>query len=245
MLLVVEAAGQPGAEGCADRQARRGGEVVAHRDAEPAGQGPPQPPPQLDAVPHHRARHGHRSGDGQRPPAGRHADEHGADTGDEQGDPPVLGGAVVDGLGGLEQGLGEVGAPHHRRVGEGTEQHEVHEEPGRAGHERVHQGQGRGQPEPDEAGAVAQRPGTAVRCGRGRHRNGGRCGAGEGCGRGGAGHGVLRRRRIRTARAAGWCPRGRPRWARPAARAVGGRDRGPRRAAGAAGPPPCRSRRLP
>ena len=86
-----------------------------------------------------------RARDRQRPPAGRHPDEHGGGPGEQQPDPPVLLGAVVDLGGGLEQRLGEVGAPHHRRVGERPEQHEVHDQPPGRRDERVRQGHDGGQ----------------------------------------------------------------------------------------------------
>ena len=183
--LVVQAARQPGAEGRADRDARRRGEVVANGDPEPPRQRAPQPAPQLDAVPQHRARHRRRARHGERPEAGGHPDQHRGDPRDEQCDAAVLLGAVVDLGRGLQQGLGEVGAPHHRGVGERAEQHQVHEEPARAGHPAVHEGERGGEAEPDQARAVTQRPGAA------------------GCRRGGRVHGGLLVEAVRTARADG------------------------------------------
>ena len=184
--LVVQAARQPGAEGRADRDARRRGEVVANGDPEPPRQRTPQPAPQLDAVPQHRARHRRRARHGERPDAGGHPDQHRGDPRDEQRDAAVLLGAVVDLGGGLQQGLGEVGAPHHRGVGERAEQHQVHEEPARPGYPAVHEGERGGEAEPDQARAVTQRPGAA------------------GCRRGGRVHGWLLVEAVRTARAGGW-----------------------------------------
>ena len=224
--LVVEPTRQPRAEGRADGQARRCREVVAHGDPEPAGEGVPQPTPQLDAVPRHRARDRRRSHHRDGPPAGRHPDEHRADSREEHGDPAVLRRPVVDRLRGLEQCLGEVGAPHHRRVGQGTEEHEVHEEPPRRGNQRVHQGERGGEPEPDQARAVTQWPGAARRSGRR------------------AVHGGAPAGRLRTARAVGRGPHGAHptvSWLRGAG--AEGRRSAPPRAGGAAGRARCRSRR--
>ena len=62
------------AEGGADRHARRGGEVVADGDPETSGQRGPEPPPELDSVPHDGRGRARGAGHGDRPPASRDAD---------------------------------------------------------------------------------------------------------------------------------------------------------------------------
>ena len=85
---------------------------------------------------------------------------------DEDEDGPDLEGAEPDRLpaplleagSGLEQGLGEVDAPHHGRVGHRPEHDEVDHEPPRRGEERVDQADEEGDEQPDDDRPVAHEP---------------------------------------------------------------------------------------
>ena len=160
----------------ADRHARCGREVVADGDAEPPGQRGPEAAPQHHAVPGDRGRSARRTRHGDGPPPGRDTDEDEHRAREEQRQPPALLASTVQRRRVLQQGLGEVGAPDHDRVGHGAEEHQVDDEPVR-GRETSPEGrdQERGR-EPERRRVVTQRPrttpaGTAgLACGSGMLR---------------------------------------------------------------------------
>src|SRR5699024_7940382 len=122
-----------------------------------SGQGDPQPLIEGDAVPDDRARNDRRPRDGQRPPRGGYADEHGNHADLEQPEPPGLLGAILD-VFGFQQRVREVHAPHHDRVGEASERDEVDHQPPRGGEERVHEGDQRRPEGPEAAGPAPYEP---------------------------------------------------------------------------------------
>ena len=180
---VVQADRQRRAEGGADRQGDGGGQVVADGDPEAARQRAAQAPPQLDAVPEHRGRDHGGADDGQPPGRGRDADQRQRGADEEQDQPPRLDAPVVQPGTGLEQRLGEVGAPHHDRVGQRAEQHQVDHQPAGLGDVLVGDRDDHSQDHPQHPGPVAQGP-VAARAAPARGRAASR---GSGGGRGGAG----------------------------------------------------------
>ena len=132
--VVIGPAGQEGAEGRAEGHAGRCGQVVVDGGAEAHGNGGAQASPQHDAVPDDGARDQDGAGDGEHPALGNDAREHQGNSGEKQCESAALRSPDIDCRAGLEEGLGEVGAPHDGRMREGTEQHEVDEQPIRVWH---------------------------------------------------------------------------------------------------------------
>ncbi len=158
---VGQSPGQDRAEGGAHRQHGGGHDVVAHGGTEAGGQGPPHLPHQGHAVPADRGGDPQGSCDRDGPDVGEHAGHHEQRAAVEQQQPCRLQ-PPVTGLGrGVQQGVGEVPAPHHDRVAHRPEQEQVDHQPPRSRDERVHQGDHPGGHQPQDHRQVAQRPETA------------------------------------------------------------------------------------
>ncbi len=161
---VVRAARQQHSEGRSNRHTERRRDVVANRHAETRGHRGPQPAPQLQAMPEDGDRHPGSPGQGNQPAVHQHSGHDDANPGEEEDRAPVLDAAAVDIRTGLEQGLAEMGAPHHRRVGQRTEKNQMHHQPARTLHERMDEGHHSDRDQPEQRRKIAPRPKSLPPC---------------------------------------------------------------------------------
>ena len=154
---VADAPGHQHPQVRAEREQAGGGHVVAHRGAEPGRQRPAHLADQRGPVPPGGTGDAGGPDGSDRPDVAEDAGHHECHAAVEQQHPgrPLAG--VTGQRLGVQQGIGEVLAPHEDRVADRAEQQQVDHQPARRRHERVCEHHRHEEQQPEHRGQVAQR----------------------------------------------------------------------------------------